>query len=182
MKLEPMTEGSVKRKAPRHMADFVTALEPEACRDRLARADASPGTGVGTKLTPIAQHTQVARDGQFAVERTFAGGLHPIRFVGHLDPDESGGTWVHGAITHDTANQVLIEGLIAFLVFFLGTVLLFLRLRALAFAVSIPMLFLLLVMLSARWRTLRRATDDIARWLRQRLYLTDGQVRGRETK
>jgi len=174
-----MTENNTKRKSPRHMADFVTALEPGACRDRLARADASPRIGVGTKLAPIAQHTQVTRDGQFSIERTFAGGLYPIRFVGHLDPHTNGGTWVHGAITHDTANQVLIEGLIAFLVFFLVTVLLFLRLRALAFAVSIPMLTLLLVVLSARWRALRQATDDIARWLRQRLYLTDEQVRGR---
>ena len=108
-----MTENNTKRKSPRHMADFVTALEPGACRDRLARADASPRTGVGTTLTPIAQHTQVTRDGQFSIERTFAGGLYPIRFVGHLDPHTNGGTWVHGAITHDTANQVLIEGLIA---------------------------------------------------------------------
>lgn len=174
-----MTESSIKRKSPRHTADFVTALGPQACHERLARADASPLSGVGTWLTPVTQHTQVTRDGQFTVERTFAGGLSPIRFVGHLDPDESGGTWVHGAITHDTGNQVLVEGLIVFLVFFLVTVLLFLRLRALAFAVSLPVLILLLTVFSARWRTLRRAADDIARWLRQRLYLTDEQVRGR---
>lgn len=176
-----MTDTGIKRKSTRHMADFVTALGPEACRERLARADASPLSGVGTWLTPVAQHTQVTRDGQFTVERTFAGGLYPIRFVGHLDPDESGGTWVHGAITHDTANQVLVEGVIVFLVFFLVTVLLFLRLRVLAFAVSLPVLLMLLVVFSARWQTLRRATDDIARWLRQRLYLTDEQVRGRGT-
>jgi len=176
-----MTESSAKRKSPRHRVDFVTALEPQACCDRLARADASPLSGVGARLTSIAQHTQVTRDGLFTIERTFAGGLSPIRFVGHLDPHPKGGTWVHGAITHDTANQVLIEGLIVFLVFFLVTVLLFLRLRALAFAVSVPLLIALLVVLSARWRTLRRATEDIASWLRQRLYLTDEQVRGRGT-
>ncbi len=176
-----MTNTAIKRKSPRHVADFVTALGPEACRERLSRADAAPLSGVGTGLTPVAQHTQVARDGQFTVERTFAGGLHPIRFVGHLDPDGSGGTWVHGAITHDTANQVLVEGLIVFLLFFLITVVLFLRLRVLAFAVSLPVLIMLLVVFSARWRTLRRATDDIARWLRQRLYLTDEQVRRRGT-
>ena len=176
-----MTDRGNKRKSPRHVADFITALGPDACHERLARADASPLSGVGTWFVPIAQHTLVTRDGQFTVERTFAGALHPIRFVGHLDSDPGGGTWVHGAVTHDTANQVLVEGLIVFLLFFLITALLFLRLRTMAFAVSLPLLLGLLVLFSVRWRTLRRATDDIARWLRQRLYLTEEQVKRRGT-
>jgi hypothetical protein len=174
-----MADSGLKRKSPRHVADFVTALGLQACHDRLVRADATPPSGVGTWLVPVTQRTLVTRGGQFTIERMFAGALHPIRFVGYLDSDESGGTWVHGAVTHDTSNQVLVEGLIVFLLFFLVTALLFLRLRVMAFAISLPLLLVVLMMLSARWRALRQATDDITRWLRQRLYLTEEQVRGR---
>jgi hypothetical protein len=32
-------------------------------------------------------------------------------------------------------------------------------------------------MMSLRWRALRTTTEDLARWLRRRLYLTAEQVR-----
>ncbi|GIV82252.1 MAG: hypothetical protein KatS3mg051_1606 [Anaerolineae bacterium] len=172
--------GSKRKKSPRYVADFVTALSPDACRERLLRAD---GTSVSssTRLTPVRQRVHVERDGSFVVERVFAGALRPICFHGCLDAHDSGGTWVHGAITDDATNQVLIEGLIVFLGVFLITAALFLRLGGRAFAVTLPLLLIALSVGSLRWRTLQRVTEDVPRWLRQRLYLTVEQVRRRGT-
>lgn len=169
-----------REKSPRYVADFCTALPPDACRDRLIRADGMALRGSGTRFTPVVQRVSVTRDGEFTIERTFPGALHPIRFIGHLDAQE-GGTWVHGALTHDTYNQVLIEGLAIFLVVFLSTAVLFLRVQGRAFLVTLPLLIALLGACSMRWRTLRWATEDVPRWLRQRLYLTAEQVRRRGT-
>jgi len=172
--------GNKPKKSPRYVADFVTALSPEACRERLLRAD---GTSVSssTRLTPVRQRVHVERDGSFVIERVFPGALHSICFHGCLDAHDSGGTWVHGAVTSDTYNQVLIEGLLIFLAAFLITAALFLRVGVRAFVVTLPLLLILLSVGSLRWRTLQRVTEDVPRWLRQRLYLTAEQVRRRGT-
>lgn len=155
----------------------MTALPLSQCRERLDRDEPVQYRGVGSSLAPMTQRTIVQGNGAFTVERTFPGALQPIRFTGRLDDDEaSSGTWVHGAITHDTENQVLIEGLIVFLTFFLITALLFLRLRSRSFVVSVPMILFLLVIFSLRWRALRESTRDLAVWIRRRLYLTADQV------
>lgn len=174
--------GSKRKKSPRYVTDFVTALAPDACRERLLRADGMMVRGSGTRLTPVVQRVSVERDGSFTVERVFPGALRPISFSGHLDPADEGGTWVHGAITHDSYNQVLVEGLLIFLIVFLVTVGLFLRLQMRALLVAIPFLLALLGAGWARWRTLHWATEDMSRWLRQRLYLTATQVRRQETR
>lgn len=160
-----------------YRVDFTTALTPQGCRERLERADSRVG-GVGGLLAPIAQGIAFEDERTFTLERRFPLALQPIRLKGHLDPtDKGGGTWVHGAITHDTYNQVLIEGLVVFLLVFLLTALFYLRLRARALVISGPLLALLLLMLSLRWQALRRATEDVGRWLRRRLYVTPEQVR-----
>jgi hypothetical protein len=100
---------------------------------------------------------------QFTVERSFRFALYPIQLKGCLDPHEKGGTWVHGTITQDTENQVLIEGLIVFALFFLVTALFYLRLRSRGFMISVPLLLLTLYMMSLRWRALRTTTEDLAR-------------------
>jgi len=167
-----------KRKPAAYTVDFVTALTPDACRDRLERSVILPSRGIGGQLAPVAQRTLVRDGGVFTVERTFPGALHPIRLVGNLDRDETGGgTWVHGAITHDANNQVTVEGLTVFLAFFLLTALLFFRLRVDSFFVSVPLLLVALVAFSIRWRALRAATEDLAHWVRRRLYVTTEQVR-----
>jgi len=51
-----------------------------------------------------------------------------------------------------------------------------LRLKARVFVITGPALVVMLVVFSMRWRTLRRATEDMTRWLRRRLYLTSEQV------
>jgi hypothetical protein len=164
-----------KRAKPGFIVNFTTALPPSDCQDRLERSDLRLAS---SSLAPITQRVKVDDGGTFVVERSFPLALHPIRLVGHLDPDADGeGTWVHGAITHDTANQVLIEGLVIFITFFLFTALFYLRLRTRSLIITGPMLVLMLALISLRWRALRRATEDVARWLRQRLYLTAGQVR-----
>jgi hypothetical protein len=168
--------GSKRKKSSRYVADFVTALPLERCRERLLHADGMTVRS-GTRLTPIRQRVTVERDGSFVVERVFAGALRPICFHGCLDPHDSGGTWVHGAITDDAYNQVLIEGLIVFLAAFLITAALFLRLGVRAFVVTLPLLLMALSVASLRWRALQRAAEDVPRWLRQRLYLTAEQVR-----
>ncbi len=167
-----------KRKPAYYTVDFVTALPPDACGERLERGVALPVRGVGSSLAPLTQRALLVENNTFVIERIFPGAIHPIRLVGHLDPDhDAGGTWVHGAITHDTTNQVLIEGLIIFVTFFLLTVLLFLRLKARVFVISVPALVVMLVVFSLRWRVLRRGTEDMSHWLRRRLYLTPDQVR-----
>jgi hypothetical protein len=124
------------------------------------------------------QYTTVEPNGTFTVERTFSGAIRPIRFQGNLDDDaHSDGTWVHGAITSDTENQVLIEGLIVFLFFFMITAVLFLRLRVRSFAISLPLVLLILIIFSLRWRALRESTRDLAAWIRRRLYVTTEQVK-----
>jgi hypothetical protein len=168
-----------KRKPAYYTVDFVTALPPEACRERLEQEDTRALQGIGGRLAPVAQQVAVS-NGVFTVERTFPGAFSPIRLVGSLDRDESGGgTWVHGAITHDTDNQVMIEGLIVFVLFFLITTLLFLRLKEDSLVITVPLLVLMLVVASARWRALRASTEDLTRWLRRRLYVTKEQVGGR---
>ena len=72
---------------------------------------------------------------------------------------------------------MLIEGLIVFAMVFLLTALLFLRLSARVFVISVPLLLLTLYMMSLRWRALRANTEDLTRWLRRRLYLTAEQVK-----
>jgi hypothetical protein len=116
---------------------------------------------------------------QFIIERTFPAAIRPIRLTGALDPDpeDGGGTWVHGAITHDTENQVLVEGLLVFVAFFLLTMIFFLRLKTRGFMISIPALLMMLTIFSLRWRALRYATRDLALFLRRRLYLTADQVK-----
>lgn len=167
----------MKDKPAFYTVDFVTALPKAQCRTRLDREDGIRSRGLGGSLAPMRQYTVVQDSGAFIIERTFAGALHPIRFQGSLDDDEtSGGTWVHGAITHDTENQVLIEGLIVFLTFFLLTALLFLRLRVRGFAVSLPLVLLMLTVFSLRWRALRDSTRDLAASVRRRLYVTPDQV------
>lgn len=154
--------------------DFVTALPLDQCRERLERDVFTPQ---GNQLARIEQRAIIEGNDQFTVERSFRFALYPIQLKGCLDPHEKGGTWVHGTITQDTENQVLIEGLIVFALFFLMTALLFLRLRSRVFLISLPLLLLTLYMMSLRWRALRTTTEDLARWLRRRLYLTAEQVR-----
>ncbi len=168
---------AIKQKPVRTIADFVTALSPDECRERLARSDGVTLRDLDSGFTPITQRVLLTRGGMFTIERTYPGALFPIRFVGHLDPDESGGTWVHGAITHDVDNQVMLEGLAVFVLFFLLTAMFYVRLGTRAFAFSLPVLTALLVMFAVRWRVLRHATGDITRWLRQRLYVTEEQAR-----
>ena len=167
-----------KRKQPEYVVDFVTALPVAECVERLDRQVALPPTGLQGWLAPLEQTTHIEPGGRFVVERTYPGAIHPIRLVGHLDPDEdTPGTWVHGAITHDTYNQVLVEGLIIFATFFLLAVLFYLRLRTRGVLLALPLLILTLSIFALRWRQLRRATIDTARWVRRRLYLTTEQVR-----
>jgi len=160
-----------------YRVDFTTALPPQECRERLERADGRVA-GVGGPLAPIHQVIAFEDERSFTLERRFPLALQPIRLVGHLDDDDAdGGTRVHGGITHDTYNQVLIEGLVVFLLVFLLTALFYLRLRARSLVLSGPLLVLLLMLLSLRWRALRRATEDVGRWLRRRLYVTPEQAR-----
>lgn len=168
-----------KRQKPAYYTvDFVTALPVTQCRERLERDDTPSYRGPGSSLAPMVQRAIVQGNGAFTVERTYPGALYPIRFTGRLDDNEAGeGTWVHGAITHDAENQVLIEGLIVFLLFFLITALLFLRLRARSLVISLPLILLVLVVFSLRWRALRESTRDLAVWVRRRLYLTAEQVK-----
>lgn len=166
-----------KAPLPFYVVDFVTALPPDRCRERLERDD-DPGKTVRSALVPVRQRALVQTSGAFLVERSFPGALQPIRFSGRLDADDnSSGTWVHGEITHDTENQVLIEGLIVFLTFFLIAVLFYLRLRVRGLIITAPLLLLALTIFSLRWHALRENTRDLAAWVRRRLYLTAEQVR-----
>lgn len=172
------TVSEKKRKPTYYTVDFTTALPRSQCEERLTRDDAPRIRGRGASLVPMTQHTFVQQNGTFIVERTFSGAIRPIRFQGCLDdaPDDRG-TWVHGAITSDTENQVLIEGLIVFVLFFLITALLFLRLRVRSFMISLPLILLVLTIFSLRWRAMRESTRDLAAWIRRRLYVTAGQIR-----
>jgi len=172
-----MSEKS-KAKLPQITVDFVTALPVEACRKRLEEEVSLPVRGVASWLAPWSQQVTVHRDLSFEVERVFPGAIRPIRLVGHLDTAEKErGTWVHGAVTHDTYNQVLIEGMIVFLAFFLVSAVFFLRLRTEGFCLSIPIFLLALGIFGLRWRALRQTTEDTARWVRRRLYVTQDQVK-----
>jgi hypothetical protein len=168
-----------KNKLPQYAVDFVTALPAQDCRERLERGLLTPvNSGLSSALAPMTQETQLLDETTFLVERSYPGAMHPIRLAGHLDPrDDGSGTWVHGAITHDTYNQVIVEGLLAFAGFFVLSTLFFLRLRAdgilLALVVFLPGLILWML----RWRALNRATEDTARWVRRRLYVTRDQLR-----
>lgn len=169
----------VKRKSPHYTADFVTALPLADCIKRLERDTLFvPRRGLGAQLAPIRQEVILLPNRTFTVERYFPGALYPIRFEGNLDDDDaSHGTWVHGGITQDAANQVLIEGLIVFAVFFLMTVLFFLRLKTGAFVFTLPVFLMTLTLFSVRWRALRYATMDLTRWLRGKLYVLPEQVK-----
>ena len=72
---------------------------------------------------------------------------------------------------------IVATGLVLFVLFFLVTVLFFVRLKLRALIITAPLFFVLLVLLSRRWRTLRRATEDVTRWLRRKLYVLPEQVR-----
>ncbi len=175
-----MAQKPKKRKVPRYTADFITALSPADCRSRLERDPYDMPRGLGGSLAPMTQTTQLTGEDSFTVERTFPGAVAPIRFTGQLNRNESGGgTWVHGAVTHDPANQIMLEGLGVFVSFFLLSTLLFFRLEADTFVVTIPLVMVLLAMLSIRWRALQRAAEDLPRWLRRKLYLTKEQERVR---
>jgi len=167
----------IKRKNPEYAVEFVTALPVRECIDRLERDPVRLNRGLGGTLAPLRQETLLGDNRTFIVERHFAGALHPIRFVGSLDPDDSGGTWVHGAITHDTENQVLLEGLALFVLFFLLAAVFFVALKARGLVLIGPVFLVALVAFSIRWRALHSATLDLARWVRRRLYLTPEQVR-----
>lgn len=167
-----------KAKQPHKTVDFVTALSRGACEERLSRPHTLASGGLGGLLAPAEQTVDLQPGGLFIIERRYGGALVPIRFTGNLDDaPHSDGTWVHGALTHDTRNQVMIEGMIVFLTFFLLTALLFLRLKTRAFIISGPALILLLTLASIRWRMLRRYADDTTRWLRHRLYVTREQAK-----
>lgn len=175
-----MTEKAKPNKPIFYTIDFKTALPPAQCQQRFMRAARQRVPGIGYGFAPITQRVVVLKNKQFIIERTFPGAIHPIRLAGCLDPDPDSaedGTWVHGAITHDTENQVLIEGLMVFLVFFLLTAVMFLRLKTRSFLFSLPVLLLMLTVMSLRWRELRVATEDLAHWVRRRLYVTPDQVR-----
>jgi hypothetical protein len=165
---------SDKTKPAHYTIDFVTALPLDQCRERLERDVFRPQKN---QLTPITQRVRLEGNDQFTIEREFPYALYPIQLKGCLDPHDTGGTWVHGAVTQDTENQVLIEGLIIFLIAFLLTALLFFRLRVRVFVITVPMLLLALSVMSLRWRAIRAATEDLTRWLRRRLYLTAEQVK-----
>lgn len=167
----------IKRKNPEYTVEFVTALPVRECLDRLEREPISRPRGAQGALAPMRQETILGDNRIFIVERHFPGALHPIRFVGSLDPDDSGGTWVHGGITHDTENQVLLEGLAVFVVFFLLAVLFFIALKTRGLLLITPVFLLVLLVFSVRWRALHAATIDLARWVRRKLYLTPEQVR-----
>jgi hypothetical protein len=170
------------KKEPRYTVDFVTALSPAACCTRLEQCADAPIRVLGGTLAPVTQRTTVQDNDLFLVEREFPGAMRPIRLVGHLDPDEDGdGTWVHGAVTVDAENQVWIEGLFLFGIFFLMAALFFLRLKTRGFFVSVPLFLLLLTLFALRWRALRATTEDLARWLRRRLYVTAEQVRNQSS-
>jgi hypothetical protein len=167
-----------KQKPAYYTIDFVTALPKIECLTRLDQRVILPNQGLGASLAPMRQETLFNTTNEFVIERSYLGAIVPIRLVGYLDEDEnSKGTWVHGTITHDVDNQVLIEGLIVFLLFFLMTALLFLRLKLRGLAISVPMLLVLLLLFSARWRVLRASTLDLTRWVRRKLYVTREQVK-----
>lgn len=175
-----MSEKAKPNKPVYYTLDFKTALPPAECRQRFERAATQQIRGIGSGFTPITQRVVVRPNNQFIIERSFPGALHAIRLVGSFDPDPDtypGGTWVHGAITHDSENQVIIEGLIVFLLVFFLTALLFLRLKAESFVISGAMLVMLLTIMTIRWRALRSATEDMPRWIRRRLYVTPDQIR-----
>ncbi|MBN1562890.1 MAG: hypothetical protein JXA10_03580 [Anaerolineae bacterium] len=173
-----MSEKVKYNKPAYYTVDFTTALPLRDCRQRLERS-AKQTLASGSALAPITQRIVFLKNDQFIIERTFPGAVQPIRLTGALDdaPNAGSGTWVHGAITHDTENQVLIEGLIVFLSFFLLTILFFLRLRTRVFLISLPALVVALTILSLRWRALRATTLDLSLWMRRRLYVTPDQVR-----
>lgn len=170
----------IKRKNPEYAVEFVTALPLQDCFDRLERAPIALNHGLRGALAPLRQEVILGENRTFIIERHFAGALHPIRFVGSLDPDDSGGTWVHGGITHDTENQVLLEGLAVFVVFFLLSVVFFVALKTRGLILIGPLFLFALTVFSIRWRALHAATLDLARWVRRRLYLTSEQVRRRD--
>jgi hypothetical protein len=169
-----------KHKLPQHTVDFVTALSVQDCRERLARELIGPvNKGLDNWLAPMEQDTQLLDDKTFVIERSFPGALHPIRLVGHLDPrEDAAGTWVHGGVTHDAYHQVIVEGLIAFLGFFLLSALFFLRLRSEGALLAVVIFLPVLAVLMRRWRALNAAAEDAVRWVRRRLYVTRDQVGG----
>jgi len=168
-----------KGKTPQHTIDFVTALSPAGCIERLQQDELSAPriSGIGGWLAPAQQTVIVHRDNEFTIERRYPGALVPIRLSGQLDQDRSGGTWVHGAVTHDVENQIWVEGLIVFMAFFVLTTIFFLRLKWDGLLVSIVLFGAILVLATARWRGLNEHAADTARWVRRKLYVTREQLR-----
>lgn len=168
-----------KEKVPRHTIDFVTALSPAGCIERLQQNELSAPeiAGMGRWLAPAQQTVIVHRDNEFTLERRFAGAIVPIRMSGLLDQDRSGGTWVHGSVTHDVENQIWVEGLIVFVAFFILTTLFFLRLKWDGLLLSIVLFGAILALATARWRALNEHAADTARWVRRKLYVTRDQLR-----
>ncbi len=174
-----MNEKTKRQLQPQYRVDFVTALPMARCIERLERDVVLRDSATRHPLAPMRQTTTIEANNVFHIERHFPGQLYPIRLVGRLDPDPDGGqgTWVQASIVDEPSNQVLIEGLILFLGFFLATVLLVLRLKARALMFTVPGLIVMLILFGMRWRALRIATEDLARWVRRRLYVTGDQVR-----
>ena len=161
-----------------YSVDFVTALPKADCIERLEISVVLLNQGWNGTLAPMRQQTLLRENDAFEIIRSFPGALHPIRLVGHLEHDTGNdGTWVHGTITHDTNNQVLVEGMLVFLSFFLLTVVLFLRMRLRGLGVSLPALVVALMVCRVRWHALRQSTEDLTRWLRRKLYVTREQIR-----
>lgn len=158
--------------------DFVTALPPAGCVERMERSTEVITPVNSSILTPVKQRVTMTSNRAFVMERFYPGALQPIRVEGNLDPVEKGpGTWVHGGVIRDVSNQIMLEGLMIFMGFFLLTVLLFFRLKTESFVVSVPLLLVTLVMFGARWRALRQTVDDSVRWVRRKLYVTANQIK-----
>ncbi len=168
-----------KGKTPQHTVDFVTALSPAGCIERLQQNELSTPeiSGLGRWLAPAQQTVIVHRDNEFIIERRYPGAFVPIRLAGLLDQDRSGGTWVHGAVTHDVENQIWIEGLIVFVAFFVLATLFFTELEWDGLFLAVALFGAILVLTTARWRALNEHAADTARWVRRKLYVTRDQLR-----
>jgi|GEM_PF-1637216 len=164
-----------KRKPASHMADFVTVMPIEECRELVGRSVKLYAPGPGGLLTSIQQKTIVRSNDQFVIERHFSGAIKPIRLEGQLDSTSDGGTHVHGKITTDVENQVVIEGMLLFIIFYALMGLVFLRSGVRGAVVMIPLFLFCLGLGWLRWRALRFFADDVSRWLRRKLYIIEGQ-------
>ena len=99
-------EEKAKGKPAHYTIDFVTALSKTDCIDRLDRPVILPARSLGAWLAPMTQQAFV-RDADSLSWSAGFGALHPIGWRA-ISRSRDGGTWVNGAITHDTYNQVLV--------------------------------------------------------------------------